>query len=133
LLLSSDAFWKLLLCQIYEESFGRIITIYASRNEAVFCEVQTDFVSSPLARFTEKVHGALSRFMRSKTKLFALEFRRILEVPCLQFCRKFLGAYSRFLRLKTKLFAVKFRRILEVLCLHVLKKRFMAHIHDFCV
>jgi len=43
LLLSSDVFWKLSLCQVYEESFGCIFTIYASKNEAVCCEVQTHF------------------------------------------------------------------------------------------
>jgi len=32
----------------------------------------------------KKVLGALSRFLRPKTKLFAVKFRRILEVLCLQ-------------------------------------------------
>jgi len=33
----SDAFLKLWLCKVYEESFGRIITIYASKIKAVWC------------------------------------------------------------------------------------------------
>jgi len=51
---------------------------------AQFCEVQTDFVNYLPARFTEKVQGAISRFMHPKTKLFAVELRRILEVIALR-------------------------------------------------
>jgi len=54
--------------------------ICASKNEAVCCEVQTHFGSFRLARFVKKVLGAFSRFLRPKTKLFAVKFRRILEV-----------------------------------------------------
>jgi len=79
LLLSSDAIWKLWLCQVYEESFGRIFMIYASKNEAVCCEVQMYFGSSPYLRFTRRFLGAFSRFLRPKTKQFAVKFRRILE------------------------------------------------------
>jgi len=61
--------------------------------------------------------------MRPKTKLFAVKFRRILDVLCLQgFTKKVLGAIPRFVCPKMKLFAAKFRRILEVLCLEDLKK-----------
>jgi len=88
-----------------------------SENEAVCNEVQTHFGSSLLASFAEKVLGAYSRFMRPKTKLFVVEFRRILEVfPC-KLHKKDMGAFSRFLRAKTELFAVKLRRILEVFAL----------------
>jgi len=88
LLLSSVAFWKLWLCLVYEESSWRIITIFASKNGAVCREVQSHFESSPLARFTKKFLGAFSRFMCPKTKLFAVKFRRILEVLCLQVLQK---------------------------------------------
>ena len=84
LLLSSDAFWKLCLWQVYEESFGRIFTIYASKNEAVYDEVQTDFVSFLHASFMKKVMGAFSRFLRAKMKLFAVKFRQNLEVFSVQ-------------------------------------------------
>jgi len=80
LLLSSDAFWKFSLCEVYEETFGRIFTIYASKIEAVSCEVQTHFGGFHLARYIKKIHGALSRFLLPKTKQFAVKFRRILEV-----------------------------------------------------
>jgi len=42
------------------------------------------FESSLPASFAEKVLGAYSRFMRPKTKLFAVKFRRILDVLRLQ-------------------------------------------------
>ena len=84
LLLSSVAFWKLWLCLVYEESFGCIFMIYASKNEAVCCWVQTHFESSLPARFTEKVLGAFLQFMHPNMKLFPAKLRRILEVFTLQ-------------------------------------------------
>jgi len=51
-----------------------------SENEAVCSEVQTHFGRSLPASFAEKLLGAFSRFMRPKTKQFAMKFRRILEV-----------------------------------------------------
>jgi len=85
---SLDAFWRFSPCQVYKKSFVRIFTIYVSKNEAVCREVQTYFGSSVPARFTEKVMGSFSRFVRSKTNLFAVKFRRILEALCLQSLQK---------------------------------------------
>jgi len=62
--------------------------IYAFKSEAVCREVETHFGSSPLARFAEKLLGAISRFVRPKTKLFEVKFRRILEVIRMQVLRK---------------------------------------------
>jgi len=59
--------------EVYEENPRHIFTIYASKNEVVCCEVQMHFGNSLPARFTEKVVGALSRFMRPKMELFASE------------------------------------------------------------
>jgi len=42
------------------------------------------FGSFRLTNFAKNVLGAFSRFVRPKTKLFAVKFRRILEVPALQ-------------------------------------------------
>jgi len=83
LMWNSDAFWKFSACKFYRKSSGRNSTICASKNKAVCCEVQTYFGSSLPPRFTEKVLGAIPRFVRPKTKLFAVKFRRILEVLCL--------------------------------------------------
>jgi len=70
--------------------------------------------------------------MRPKTKLFAVELRRIPEVLCLQVLQKKFWAYfPRFARPKTNLFAVKLRRILEVLC-QDLQKRLWVQFNDFC-
>ena len=117
LLLSSDAFSKFSLCEVCEGSFRRIFTTYASKNEAVFCEVQTDFETSLPARFTEKS----SCRMRPKTGLFVVKLRRILEVFCFaRFMTKVPGVFSRFMCPKTRLFPAKFRRILEVFCVQAL-------------
>jgi len=80
LLWSSDAFWKFSTCEFYRRSSGHNFSIYASKNEAVCCEVQTHFGSSLPASFTEKVLGTISWFMHPKTRRFAVKFRRILEV-----------------------------------------------------
>jgi len=67
-----------------QKSSGRIFTIYASRNDATSCEVQTHFGGFHLARYITKVLGALSRSLRPQTKLFGMKFRRILEVFSVQ-------------------------------------------------
>jgi len=82
---------KVLRCKVYRKSSGRNFTIYASKNEAVRHEVQTNFGRCPPARFTEKVLGAISRFMRPKMKLFAMKFRRILDVLRLRGLQKICG------------------------------------------
>jgi len=85
---SSDAFWKFSACKFYRKSCGRNFTICATKNEAVCCEVQTHSGSSLPARFTEKVVSAIPRFVRPKTKLFAVKFRCSLEVFALQILQK---------------------------------------------
>jgi len=60
---------------LYIKCSGRIFTICASKNEAICCEVQTHFGSSLSASFTEKVLGAISPFVRAKTKRVAAKFR----------------------------------------------------------
>jgi len=49
---NSDAFWKFSACKVHTKSFGRNFTIYASKNEAVFREIQTHVRSSLPAKFT---------------------------------------------------------------------------------
>jgi len=61
-----------------------VITIFPSTNEAACREVQTHFGSFRLSSFIKKVVGAISRFMRPKLNLFAVKFRRILEVFSVQ-------------------------------------------------
>ena len=70
LLWSSHTFWKLSACKVYRKSYGRIIAIYASRNEAVCCKVQTHFGSSPPARFTEKSFGSIFTICVSNKQTF---------------------------------------------------------------
>ena len=89
---NSDTFWKFSACEIYRKSCRRDSTIYVSKNEVVCCEVQTHFGSSLPASFKEKVVDAIPWFVRPKTKLFAVKFRRILEVLCLQVLKKKLWA-----------------------------------------
>jgi len=77
---------------LYIKCSERNITICASKNEAVCCEVQTHFGSSLPASFTENVLGVISRFLRPKTELFEVKFRRILEAFHLKFLQKKLWA-----------------------------------------
>ena len=81
---SSDAFRKFSPCEVYNESSGHIIMTYASKNVTVWRDVQTHLGTFLLARFMQKVLGEISRFMRLKTKLFAVKLTRILEVFSVQ-------------------------------------------------
>jgi len=59
-----------------------------SKSETVHCELGRILEGLRLASFVKKVLGAIPRFLRPKTKLFAVEFRRILEVLCLRGLQK---------------------------------------------
>jgi len=59
---------EVLCLRVLQKSSRRNSTIYVSKNEAVCCVAQTHFESSLPARFTEKVLGAMPRFMCSKMK-----------------------------------------------------------------
>ena len=119
---SSDAFWKFSACKVHKNFFGRIITIYVSKNEVVCSEVQTHFGSSLPTSFAEKVLGAYSRFLCPKMKLFAVKFGHILKVLCLQGSQKNFWAHYHDLCVRKrsclqwssdafwKLFACKFCR-----------------------
>jgi len=66
------------------------------------------FLKLSPCQLDKKVLGAFSRFLRPKTKLFAVKFRRILEVICLQGLQKKVpGAMSRYMFPKMKLVPVK--------------------------
>ena len=86
----SDAF----ACEFYRKNFGRNSTmIYASINEADCREYQTHFGSSLPARFTKKVLGAFPRFVCPKTELFAVKFRRLLDLFALHALYKMFWAH----------------------------------------
>jgi len=89
-----DAFWKVSASKVYRESSLRIFTIFARQKEGVCFEVHTHFGSPLLVRFTEKVIGALSRFIPPKTKPFAAKFRRTSEVLRLQGLQKKVSWHS---------------------------------------
>ena len=79
-----DALWKFSPFKLYKKSSGCIFPIYSSKNEAVCCGIQTHFESTLFARFTENVLGAIPRYVCPTMKLFAVKFRRILEVFAFQ-------------------------------------------------
>ena len=81
---STEVFWTLYTCKVYRKSFGRMVTIYISKNKVVCSEVQTYFGRCTPARFTEKVLNAILRFMRPKKKLFSVKFRHIWKVLALR-------------------------------------------------
>ena len=67
-----------------QKCYGRIFTIFACKNEAVCCEVQTHFGGFHLETSQKNVLSAFSRYLYPETKVFPVKFRRILEVLCLQ-------------------------------------------------
>ena len=75
---------EVLCLQGLQKSSRRIFLIYVSINKDVCCEVQTHFMRSLFAKFTTKVLGAFSGNLHPKTKLFAVKFRRILDLFTLQ-------------------------------------------------
>jgi len=81
---TSDGFWTFSACKVHSNSSWRNFTIYASKNEVLCLGVQAHFGSSLPASFAEKILGACSRFLRPKAKLFAVKFKRILELLRLQ-------------------------------------------------
>jgi len=52
---SPDAFMKFSTFKVYKKISGCIFTIFASKNEAVCCKIQTDFGSFPHASFIKKI------------------------------------------------------------------------------
>jgi len=61
---------------------------YQSCKRNASCEIQTHFVSALPANLTEKLLAAIARFLRPKTKLFAVNFICIFEDLCLLVLRK---------------------------------------------
>jgi len=94
-----------------QKSSGHIFTIYASKNEAVFHEVEIHSLSFVPSMLTKNVLGAFSQFMRQKTRNFAVNETHFGSSLLARFAKIFSGAFLRFMRPKTKLFAVKFRQI----------------------
>ena len=120
--------------KLFENSSGRIFLINASKNEAVCRKFQTHSGSYLPVSFKEKVVGAIPRFVRPKTKLFAVKFRHILEVLCLQVLQKNLWAQFRNLCIrKGSCLPWKFRRISKVLCLRVIQKKLWAQFYNLCI
>ena len=105
----SDAFWKLWLCQVYEEGFGYIFTIYASKIEAVCC-LEVLRIRGWQKDFWAYFHDFCVQ-KRSSLPWSSDGFQKFS--PC-KLHKKDMGAFSQFLRPKMKLFALKFKWILEV-------------------
>jgi len=96
---SSDAFLTFSPCMLYIKCSGRIFTIYASKNEAVCCEVQAHFLSSFLASFNRKSSGCNSSNCASKNEAVVREVQTHFGsyLPA-SFTQKLLGANPRFMR-----------------------------------
>ena len=86
LLWSSDAFSKFSICKFYE-----VLAHFqdnCSQKQNCLVEVQMYFGNLRLVSFIKKIFGAISRFVRPKTKVLAVKFRRILQVLHLQGLQK---------------------------------------------
>ena len=128
---NSDAFSKFSACKFYRKCSWRNFTICASKNKAVFCEVQMRFGSSLPLRSTEKVVGTIPQFFRPRSKLFAVKFR--CKVLCLWVLRKSCGRNSTIFMLKNEVVCCEIQTHFGVLALQGSWKIFRAHYHDLCV
>jgi len=127
---SSDGFWKFSACKVYTESSGRNFTVYASKDEAVCLGVQTHFGSSLPASLAEKVLGAYSRFLRPKTKRFAVKFRRILDVLRIQGYKKISGRIFTIYASKNKAVCCEVQTDFGSFLHASFMKKFLAQFHD---
>jgi len=91
-------------------------------------ESSNTFWKFSAGKLYNEVLGAVSRFLRLKTKLFAVKFRCIFCVIRLQTVQKCFGRIFTIIasKAKTKLFAVKSRRVLEIFTLQLQKKEVLG-------
>ena len=83
LLWISEAFWTFSTCKVYRKKFwAECQHICVQKRSGLLWRSDASWTFSP-CKVAEKVLGAFSWFLRPKTKLFAVEFRRILDVLCL--------------------------------------------------
>ena len=126
----SDAFLKFSTCESCRKSCGRNSTIYAPKNEAVCCEVQTHFGTYAFQALW-KSSGCIFPSYASKMKLFTVRFRRILEVFASQVSWKKLWVHF------AELCVQKWSCLLwgsDAFCkLSACTKKLCAHFHDLCV
>jgi len=80
LLWSSDAFWTFSACKVYRKKFRAYCQdICVRKGSGLLWSSDASWKFSP-CKVTEKVLGAFSRFLRPKTKLSSVKFRRIFDV-----------------------------------------------------
>ena len=128
---SSDAFWRFSPCEVYKKNSWRIITIFASKNEAVCCEVQTDFGSFLRASFIKKLCAHFLDFCVQKWSCLLLCSDGFGNCRFARFTKKVMGAFSRLMRPKTKLFLRSSDAFRKFSLCEVYKKKFMAHYLEF--
>jgi len=125
---------KVFSMQTLWKSSWHNFTINASKNEAVCREVQTHFASFLRASFLKTFLGAFSRFLRPQTKLFAVKFKRILEVLCLQgLRRKFCTNFHNLCAPKWSCLLRSSDPIWKFSACKVYRKTFWVHFHNLCV
>ena len=108
---SSDAFRKFSPCEVDKKSAGRINTIFASKNEAICCEVQTHWKFSA-CKVYRKSSGRMFTIYASKSEAVYCKVQtQFGSSPPARFTEKVLGTFLWFMCPKTKLSTVKFRRI----------------------
>ena len=86
---SSDSFWKLSPCEVYKNSSGRIITTFASKNEVVCRDVQTDFGSFPSASFIKKIGARFLDLCVQKWSCLLLSSDTFWKFLPMRFMKKF--------------------------------------------
>ena len=119
-------------CKVYRKSYGRIFTIYVSKNEVVSCEVQTHFGNFHLARFIEKFWAHYHEVCVWKRSCLPWSSGAFLKFIACKFCRKGSGRIFTIFASKNETLSWSWDAVWKFSLCEVYKK-FWAHFHDLCV
>ena len=91
--LGSDAFWTFSACKVYSKKFrAECQDICVQKRSGLLWSSDASWKFSP-CKVTENVLGAFSWFLRPKTKLSAVKFKRIFDVSALHALYKMFWAH----------------------------------------
>jgi len=130
---NSDAFWKFSACKFYRKSCKRDSTIYASKNEAVCCEVQTLFRNSLPASFKEKVLDAIPRVVVQKRSCLPWNSDAFWKFSACKVYREISGEIFTIYVSKNEAVCCEVQTHFASFPLARLIKKLWVHFHDLCV
>jgi len=139
LLLSSDAFWKLWLCQSLWRKFWAHFHDLCVRKRSCLLLRSDAFWKFSACKVYRKSSGRIFTIYVSKNEVVSCDVQTHFgSFHLARLITEVLGALSPFLRPRKKLFALKLRRVLEVFSMQALLKsygrisRFLHHMKLLC-